>query len=106
MIQLTEAAASALKSAFAATAVPMAGLRVMVQSAGCVGLRYEMGLVEEADPADLSCESLGMKILIEPSSIALIAGTTIDFINSEEGIGFAFHNPHAESSGGCEKSCC
>jgi iron-sulfur cluster assembly accessory protein len=106
MIQLTEAAAGALNSALSATAVPMAGLRVMVQSTGCAGLQYEMGLVEKADPADVSCESLGVKILIDPSSVALIAGTTIDFIDSEAGTGFSFDNPHAQSKGGCGKSCC
>jgi iron-sulfur cluster assembly accessory protein len=106
MIQLTKAAAGALNSALSATDVPMAGLRVMVQSAGCAGLQYEMGLVEKADPADVSCESLGVKILIDPSSVALIAGTTIDYIDSEEGMGFSFDNPHAQSKSGCGKSCC
>lgn len=106
MIQLTEAAAGALNSALSATDVPMAGLRLMARAAGCAGFQYEMGLVEKADPEDVSCESLGVKILIDPSSVALIAGTTIDFIDSEEGIGFSFDNPNSQSKGGCGKSCC
>jgi iron-sulfur cluster assembly protein len=106
MIQLTGAAADALNAALSATAVPMAGLRLMARSAGCAGLQYEMGLVEKADPADVSCESLGVKILIDPSSVALIAGTTIDFIGSEEGMGFSFQNPRDRAKGGCGKSCC
>lgn len=44
MIQLTEAAAGALNSALSATAVPMAGLRLMARSAGCTGFQYEMAL--------------------------------------------------------------
>ena len=111
MIQLTEAAAGAVNSALSATAVPMAGLRILAQPGGCAGLQYEMGLVEEANPADICCadiccESLGVKILVDPSSVALIAGTTIDFIDSEEGVGFSFDNPHAQSKSGCGKSCC
>lgn len=106
MIQLTEIAAGALNSALSATDVPMAGLRLMARAAGCAGFQYEMGLVEKADPEDVSCESLCVKILIDPSSVALISGTTIDFIDSEEGIGFSFDNPHVQSKGGCGKSCC
>jgi iron-sulfur cluster assembly accessory protein len=106
MIQLTEAAAGALHSAIATVPRSIAGLRLMVRSGGCAGLQYEMGLVENAGPEDISCESHGVKILIDPSSVALISGTTIDFIDSQEGIGFSFDNPHAQSKGDCGKSCC
>jgi len=47
-----------------------------------------------------------LRILIDPSSIALISGTTIDFVDGQEGTGFSFDNPHAKSKGGCSKSCC
>jgi iron-sulfur cluster assembly protein len=106
MIQLTEAAADAVHSALSATVVPMAGLRILAQPGGCAGLKYEMGLVEKADPADFCCESLGVKILIDPSSVDLIVGTTIDYIDSREGTGFSFSNPQAKAKGECGKSCC
>jgi iron-sulfur cluster assembly accessory protein len=106
MIQLTEAAADALHTAIAAVPKSIAGLRLGVQSRGCAGLQYEMGLVERAMPEDLTCESRGVKILIDPASAALISGTTIDFIDSQDGTGFSFDNPHARSKGGCGKSCC
>jgi len=106
MIQLTEAAADALHSAIATVPGSIAGLRLMVRSGGCAGLQYEMGLVENAGPEDISCESHGVKILIEPSSVSLISGTTIDFVDSQEGAGFSFDNPHAKSKSGCGKSCC
>jgi iron-sulfur cluster assembly protein len=106
MIQLTEAAASALHSAIATVPTSIAGLRLAVQSKGCAGFQYEMGLVDQVMPEDISCESRGVKILLDPSSVALISGTTIDFIDSQEGTGFSFDNPHAKSKGGCGKSCC
>lgn len=106
MIQLTEAAASALHSAIATVPTSIAGLRLVVQSRGCAGFQYEMGLVEEVKPEDISCESRGVRILLDPSSVALISGTTIDFIDCQEGTGFSFNNPHAASKGGCGKSCC
>jgi iron-sulfur cluster assembly protein len=106
MIYLTEAAAGALQSVIASVPRSIAGLRLVVWSGGCAGLQYEMGLVENVRPEDISCESRGVKILIDSSSIALISGTTIDFIDSREGTGFSFDNPHAKSKGGCGKSCC
>ena len=106
MIQLTEAAAGALHSAIATVPRLIVGLRLMVRSGGCAGLQYEMGLVENAGPEDISCESHGVRILVDPSSVALISGTTIDFIDFQEGTGFSFDNPHAQSKNGCGKSCC
>jgi iron-sulfur cluster assembly accessory protein len=106
MIQLTEAAAEALHSVIATVPRSIAGLRLVVRSGGCAGFQYEMGLVETSRPEDIPCESHGVKILIDPSSVALISGTTIDFVDSQEGTGFSFNNPHAQSKGGCGKSCC
>jgi iron-sulfur cluster assembly accessory protein len=65
-----------------------------------------MGLVENAEPADLSCESRGLCVFIDPSSARLISGTTIDFVDTLEGAGFAFNNPQAKSTCGCGKSFC
>ena len=106
MIQLTEAAAGALQSAIATVPRAIAGLRLVVRSGGCAGLQYEMGLVETSRPEDIPCESHGVKILIDPSSVALISGSTIDFVDSQEDTGFSFDNPHAQSKSGCGKSCC
>ena len=106
MIQLTEAAAGAVSSAIAGSSTPIRGLRVTVQSGGCSGMQYQMGLVENAQAEDICCESRGVRIFVEPSSLALISGTTIDFIDSLEGTGFAFDNPQAKSKCGCGKSFC
>lgn len=103
MIQLTEAAVSALRSAIATVPTSIAGLRLVVQSRGCAGFQYEMGLAEQVMLAEIFCESCGVKILLDPSSIAMIFGTTIDFINTPEGTRFIFDNPHAKAD--CGKSC-
>jgi iron-sulfur cluster assembly protein len=106
MIQLTEAAAQALRIAITSSSTPIAGLRLTVLAGGCSGYQYQMGLVENSDPADLSCESHGLAVFIEPTSAAFIAGTTIDFVDSLDGVGFAFDNPQAKSTCGCGKSFC
>lgn len=106
MIELTEAAAQALRTAIINTSTAIAGLRLSVLEGGCSGYQYQMGLVENAEPADLSCESRGLAVFIDSSSVPLISGTTIDFIDSLEGAGFAFNNPQAKSTCGCGKSFC
>jgi iron-sulfur cluster assembly protein len=106
MIQLTDSALGALRSAIAATPTTIAGLRITVQAGGCSGNKYEMGLVEGSEPGDVACESQGLAIFIEPASVPLISGTTIDFVDSLEGAGFSFSNPQAKSTCGCGKSFC
>ena len=106
MIQLTESAVSALRSAIAATPTPIAGLRISVQSGGCSGNKYQMGLVQAAEQGDVVGESHGVSIFIEPASVPLISGTTIDFVDSLQGSGFSFSNPQAKYSCGCGKSFC
>jgi iron-sulfur cluster assembly accessory protein len=106
MVELTEVAADALQAAMASVPESIAGLRLVAEPGGCSGPRYQMGLVERAEPSDISCESRGVIIFIEPSSLALITGTTIDYIDDQDGTGFSFRNPQAISKGGCEKSCC
>lgn len=106
MIQLTEAAAQALHTAITGTSTPIAGLRLTVLAGGCSGYQYQMGLVETAEPTDLSCESRGLAVFIDPPSAPLISGTTIDFVDGLDGVGFAFNNPQAKSTCGCGKSFC
>jgi len=106
MIALTETAAGAIRSAIGATPTPIAGLRVTAAAGGCSGYQYQMGLVENADPEDLICESQGLQIFTDPDSAGRLAGTTIDFVQNLEGAGFSFNNPQAKSTCGCGKSFC
>ncbi|MCF1503367.1 MULTISPECIES: HesB/IscA family protein [Hyphomicrobiales] len=104
MIQLTEAAVDALRTAIAGSEEPVEGLRLMVESGGCAGLKYMMGLVGEAEPSDVLVEQAGIKVFVDPMSIAYLEGTTVDFVTSLEGAGFTFDNPKATWSCSCGKS--
>lgn len=106
MVKLTENAAKAIQSAIAGAPSSIAGLRVTVQPGGCSGYVYEMGLVENAVPGDMSIESGGLTIYVDAASVAMISGTMIDFVDDPSGSGFAFDNPQAKSKCGCGKSFC
>ncbi len=104
MIQLTDGALSAVRSAIAGASQEVEGLRIMVEAGGCAGLKYMMGLVNEANPNDHVFERDGVKVFVEESSLAHLDGTKVDFVIGLEGSGFTFDNPQAKSSCSCGKS--
>jgi iron-sulfur cluster assembly protein len=104
MIVLTQSAASALQSAMAGATNPIAGLRLDVESGGCAGFKYKMGLVPEAAAGDLEIESAGIKVFLAPDSAERLAGVTVDFVVNADGAGFTFDNPAAAKSCSCGKS--
>jgi iron-sulfur cluster assembly accessory protein len=63
-----------------------------------------MGLVPEGRPEDVVCEDRGIKVFVDPTSVDLLTGTTIDFVVGLDGSGFTFQNPQAQSSCSCGKS--
>lgn len=71
------------------------GLRIQVESGGCAGLRYGMGLEAAADPSDRVVEVGGVRIFLDPDSARLLTGAVVDFVENEEGAGFRFDNPTA-----------
>ena len=104
MIQLTDSALSAVRTAISGASQEVEGLRIMVEAGGCAGFKYMMGLVNEADPSDHVFERDGVKLYVEEGSIEYLDGTTIDFVIGLEGSGFTFDNPQAKSSCACGKS--
>ncbi|MDT8854293.1 iron-sulfur cluster assembly accessory protein [Paracoccaceae bacterium Fryx2] len=106
MIEITPAAQDAIRTAIAGAAQPVAGLRVMVQTGGCAGLKYGMALEPTRAPDDTVIETAGVTVLVDPDSQAHLEGATIDFVSTLEGAGFVFENPNATSSCGCGKSFC
>jgi iron-sulfur cluster assembly accessory protein len=104
MINLTDSALSAVKTAIDSAKEPVGGLRIMVEAGGCAGYKYQMGLVNEADPDDTVIERDGVRVFVDMKSHELLSGTTIDFVVALEGSGFTFENPNASSSCSCGKS--
>ena len=104
MIELTETAANAIRNAISGSKEPVEGLRIMVQAGGCAGQKYMMGLVQTAQDGDVVLEQNGVKVFVDPSSVSLLTGVTLDFTVGLEGAGFTFSNPNASSSCSCGKS--
>jgi len=103
MITLTEKATRAV-SRFIRSEKGATGLRLRVSGGGCAGLQYEMQLENAPEANDTIVEQDRIKIFIDPQSAALLAGLTIDFVDTMLESGFTFHNPNASASCGCGKS--
>lgn len=104
MITLTSSAVNAVRNAISGSAEPVGGLRIQVEAGGCAGYKYNMGLVNAAEPDDTVVENEGVKVFVDPASHELLKGTTIDFVVALEGSGFTFDNPNTSSTCGCGKS--
>ncbi|MDO4968966.1 MAG: iron-sulfur cluster assembly accessory protein, partial [Comamonadaceae bacterium] len=68
-ITLTEAAARHVGRYLARRGKGI-GVRLGVKTTGCSGLAYKLEYVDEAEPEDVVFESHGVKVLIDPKSLA------------------------------------
>ena len=103
MITLTPRAAQQVRSMQTELNAPDKRLRVLVESGGCSGFQYGMSF-DEPKPEDQQLESEGVPILIDPTSLAYLSGSMIDFDDGLHGKGFEIKNPNAQSTCGCGKS--
>jgi iron-sulfur cluster assembly accessory protein len=103
-VRLTEAAVAQVKKVIQEQGFQDYYFSIRVVPAGCSGLGYDLNMVREMKPNDLTWEQDGVKIATDALSNKYLAGTEIDFVSSVTGAGFKFNNPNAKSSCGCGTS--
>jgi iron-sulfur cluster insertion protein len=79
-------------------------LRLSVEGGGCSGFQYKFGLDEAPAGDDTVVETDGVKLLVDPVSLELVAGATVDFVEGLGGSAFQVRNPQAASGCGCGSS--
>ncbi|MFM1991528.1 MAG: hypothetical protein RJA99_4485 [Pseudomonadota bacterium] len=102
-ITLTEAAAKHV-SRYIERRGKGIGLRLGVKTTGCSGLAYKLEYADASAPEDVSFESHGVRVLVDPRSLAYIDGTELDFVREGLNEGFRFNNPNVKSECGCGES--
>jgi len=80
------------------------GLRLGVRTTGCSGLAYELEYVDVSAPEDTMFESNGVKVFVDPKSLAYLDGTELDFVREGLNEGFKFQNPNVKDECGCGES--
>jgi len=83
--------------------IEVAGLRVGVRGGGCSGFQYHLAF-DEQRPEDLIFESHGLRLLVDPTALDYVNGSTIDYIDALTGAGFKVENPNVVAACGCGSS--
>ncbi|MGR9074325.1 MAG: HesB/IscA family protein [Gammaproteobacteria bacterium] len=104
MITLTENAITAVSRFIAGSEKPSAGLRIEVTDGGCSGFQYGLRLDEKQAETDTVIDCGAVKVLVDESSLPMLEGMTVDFVDSLDGSGFKFTNPNAVKSCACGSS--
>ena len=104
MIEISETAATKIKSLMATQGISEGGLRVGVKGGGCSGLSYTFSWEREARLGDEVFEGHGARIYIDKKSYLFLNGTTLDYDTELLGKGFVFNNPNAKQTCGCGSS--
>ena len=102
-LTLTPAAADRIALIAEKQAKP-AILRLSVEGGGCSGFQYKFDLAEAADADDTVSETGGVKLVVDPVSLDLVSGSTVDFVESLGGAAFRVENPLAAAGCGCGSS--
>lgn len=80
------------------------GVRFGVRTTGCSGMAYKLEFVDAAANEDHVFESHGVKVFVDPKSLAYIDGTELDFVREGLNEGFKFNNPNEKDKCGCGES--
>ena len=102
-IQLTPAAAERVRN-FIASRGQGLGLRLGVRKTGCGGFAYVINYADSQEPGDIVFEDSGLKVFVDPASLPMIDGTTVDFVKQGLNEAFRFKNPNVKGECGCGES--
>jgi len=79
-------------------------LRLSVEGGGCSGFQYKFDLADTPEGDDSVSETAGVKLIVDPVSLDLVAGSVVDFVESLGGAAFRVENPQAAAGCGCGSS--
>jgi iron-sulfur cluster assembly accessory protein len=79
-------------------------LRLAVDGGGCSGFQYRFELAETVAADDAVTDTDGVRLVVDAVSLDLVAGCTVDFVESLGGSAFRVENPNATAGCGCGSS--
>jgi iron-sulfur cluster assembly protein len=104
MIQLTENAIGKVNEILSVQEPKPAGLRIAVVGGGCSGFSYSMAFENQPNMLDKTYKFGDLQVFIDQASMLYLDGAEVDYVETLEGSGFKFNNPHVKSTCGCGSS--
>jgi iron-sulfur cluster assembly protein len=105
MVAISESAAAVIAKMLEKNGLAGGGLRIGVKAGGCSGFSYIFGWEAAPKDTDRIFEGAnGAKVFVDPRSLRVLDGTTLDYDTSLLSKGFIFQNPNAKSTCGCGTS--
>lgn len=102
-ISLTKKAAEHVKSYLEKRGKGV-GVRLGVKTTGCSGMAYTIEFADDVDEEDHVFEDKGVKVIVNPKSMAYLNGTELDYTREGLNEGFQFINPNEKDRCGCGES--
>ncbi len=104
MITLTNTAVGKVKEILSSQEPKPDGLRISVVGGGCSGFSYSMAFENSPGMLDKTYNFDGLKVFVDQASMLYLDGAEVDYVETLEGAGFKFNNPHVKSTCGCGSS--
>lgn len=83
---------------------PGARLRIAISGGGCSGFQYGFTFDTALNADDILLAKDGAEVVIDETSLGLMGGAVIDFVEDLAGAAFQIKNPQAAASCGCGNS--
>jgi iron-sulfur cluster assembly accessory protein len=103
-VELTDVAATKVKSLLDQEGRDDLRLRIAVQPGGCSGLVYQLYFDERTLDGDLVRDFDGVEVVVDRMSAPYLSGASIDYADTIEKQGFTIDNPNASGSCACGDS--
>lgn len=103
-LTMTPAAAARVLELAKTEAAPDVMLRVAVSGGGCSGFSYGFSLDSERTGDDRVFEFHGARLVVDETSLDLLKGSQVDFVDDLMAKSFRITNPNAVSTCGCGTS--
>ena len=103
-VSLSDSAAKRIASLIQQEGDASLMLRLSVSGGGCSGFQYGFTFDNAVQPDDHLFARDGVKVVIDDTSLDLLSGAEIDFVEDLVGASFQVKNPNAKSSCGCGSS--
>jgi iron-sulfur cluster insertion protein len=103
-VSLSDSAVKRIAGLIAQEGNPGLMLRLSVSGGGCSGFQYGFSFDNAVQVDDHLFERDGVKVVVDDTSLDLLAGSEIDFVEDLVGASFQVKNPNAKSSCGCGSS--